>query len=216
MINRTSGDIPFSKTGRMRISTNLTSPNRLFRNTLDTAAANGFRLANVRLNFRTVPEVKSSEPLTAMKVVALKTTISSALANVSVNIPSPAATGITLCFQDAANENNASVNCNALEYINVSSIQYLFNSANSYISYKLDNKSEMLRRAVASFSADDASGKKYQASPEDLAAGRNFFLGSDLDGVMDLRSNTFDIQIQSDIAGTTHNLFIYAHTLTAL
>jgi hypothetical protein len=117
MLNRTSADVPFSKTGRMRISTNLTTPNRLFQNKLAAAGANGFRLANLRLNFRTVPEVASKAPITAMKVVALKTTIASSLSNVSVNIPSPAATGITICFQRASNENVASANCNALEYI---------------------------------------------------------------------------------------------------
>ena len=215
MLNRTSGDIPFSKTGRMRISTNLTTPNRLFQNQLTGAAANGFRLANVRLNFRTVPEAKAAAQLTAMKVVALKTTISSSLANISVNIPSPAATGITLCFQDSANENSASANCNKLEYINVSSVQYMFNSANSYLSFKLEDKAEMIKRAIASFTADGAEGK-YAVTPEDLAAKRNWFLGSDMDGIMDLRDNTFDIQIESDIAGVTHNVFLFCHTLAAL
>ena len=215
MLNRTSADIPFSKTGRMRISTNLTTPNRLFQNQLDGAGASGFRLANVRLNFRTVPEAKSSEPITALKVVALKSTISSSLANLSVNIPSPAATGITMCFQDASNENTASANCNALEYINVSSVQYMFNSANSYLSFKLDDKAEMIKRAIASFRAAGADGK-YEVSPEDLAAKRNFFLGSDLDGVMDLRQNTFDIQIQSDIGGNAHNVYIFCHTISQL
>lgn len=216
MVNRTSGDIPFSKTGRMRISTNLTTPNRLFQNQLTAAQRdNGFRLANVRLNFRTVPEVKASGPLTAMKVVPLKTTISSSLANLSVNIPSPAATGITMCFQNAANENLGGANCSKLEYINVSSVQYMFNSANSYLSYKIDDKAEMIKRTIASFSADGADGK-YQISPEDLAAKRNFMLGSDLDGVMDLRSNTFDIQIQSDINGISHNVYLFCHTLASL
>lgn len=215
MLNRTSDDIPFSKTGRIRISTNLTTPNRLFQNKLAGDIASGFRLANVRLNFRTVPEVAAKGPITAMKVVSLKTTIASSLANISVNIPSPAATGITLCFQRASNDNVPTANCNALEYINVDSIQYLFNSANSYLSYKLDDKAEMIRRAIASFSAD-STHDKYQVSPEDLAAGRNFFLGSDLDGIMDLSQNTFDMQIQSDIAGVAHNVFIFAHTLAQL
>jgi hypothetical protein len=215
MINRTSDDIPFSKTGRMRISTNLTTPNRLFQNQLTAAGASGFRLANVRLNFRSVPEVASKAPITAMKVVALKTTISSSLANMSVNIPSPAATGITLCFQRAANENSASLNCNKLEYINVSSVQYMFNSANSYLSYKIDDKAEMIKRAIASFTADSSDGK-YQVSPEDLAAKRNWFLGSNMDGIMDLRDNTFDIQIQSDIGGVPHNVYLFCHTLAQL
>lgn len=91
----------------------------------------------------------------------------------------------------------------------------MFNSANSYLSFKLDDKAEMIKRAIASFSADGADGK-YQVSPEDLAAKRNWFLGSDLDGIMDLRDNTFDIQIESDIAGTNHNVFLFAHTLAAL
>ena len=215
MLNRTSSDIPFSKTGRMRISTNLTTPNRLFQNQLNAPGANGFRLANLRLNFRSVPEVKASGPITAMKAVALKTTISSSLANISINIPSVAATGITLCFQNSNNENNATSNCNKLEYINVDSIQYLFNSANSYLSYKLDDKSEMIRRAIASFSSD-VDEASYQVSPEDLAAGRNFFLGSNLDGIMDLSKNTFDVQIQSDIAGVNHNVYIFCHELAQL
>jgi hypothetical protein len=75
--------------------------------------------------------------------------------------------------------------------------------------------SNIFRRAIASFSSDSTKDK-YQVSPEDLAAGRNFFLGSDLDGIMDLSQNTFDIQIQSDIAGVQHNMFIYAHTLAQL
>ena len=42
MVNRTSGDIPFSKTGRMRISTNLTTPSRLFQNQLNALETSGF------------------------------------------------------------------------------------------------------------------------------------------------------------------------------
>ena len=91
----------------------------------------------------------------------------------------------------------------------------MFNSANSYLSYKIDDKAEMIKRTIASFSADGADGK-YQIAPTDLAAKRNWMLGSDLDGVMDLRDNTFDIQIQSDIGGVSHNVFIFAHTLAQL
>lgn len=216
VFNRTDQNVPFSKTGKMRISLNLSSVEKMIEDKLTVANIESitYKIKNLKLFFRSVPEDTSIKNVLAQKFTPLKTTISSSLANMSLNVPSQAVTGVSMSFQNVANEGDKSKNNNQLEKINISGLQFFFNSANSYLNYKLDNLSEILIRGLKSLSPsnDEAS---YQINNKNLSNNENFIIGSDMNGVIDLSENSFDVQIESDLQVNTNVYFMF-HSLMSM
>lgn len=216
VFNRTDQNVPFSKTGKMRISLNLSSVEKMIEDKLTVTNIESitYKIRNLKLYFRSVPENTSIKNILAQKFTPLKTTISSSLANMSLNVPSQAVTGVSMSFQNVANEGDKSKNNNQLEKININGLQFFFNSANSYLNYKLDNLSEILIRGLKSISPSNDEAL-YQINNKNLGNNENFIIGSDMDGVIDLSQNSFDIQIESDLNINTNVYFMF-HSLLSM
>ena len=216
VFNRTDQNVPFSKTGKMRISLNLSSVEKMVEDKLTVANIESitYKIKNLKLFFRSVPEDTSIKNVLAQKFTALKTTISSSLANMSLNVPSQAVTGVSMSFQNVANEGDSTKNNNQLEKINISGLQFFFNSANSYLNYKLDNLSEILIRGLKSLSPSNDEAL-YQINNKDLGNNENFIIGSDMNGIIDLSQNSFDVQIESDLQVNTNVYFMF-HSLMSM
>ena len=150
VFNRTDQNISFSKTGSMRVSMNLSTVQKMIEDKLTVANLDNLsvKITNFKLFYRSVPEDESIKSIIAQKITPLKTTISSTLANMSLNVPSQSATGCSISFQQVANEGATSKNNSQLEKINISGLQFFFNSANSYLNYKLTSLSEILMRGL--------------------------------------------------------------------
>jgi len=215
-LNRCDNNISFSKTGKMRISMNLAQDEKFLVNQLTGAGVNSlvYTVSNLRLRYRTVPEDGSDTPVFCQKMTPLKTTINSSLSSMSLNVPSRTATGCSISFQNVNNEGNSKVDNQKLEKINISSIQFFFNSANSYLNYKLDNTSEIVMRGLKSLSPGNDEAM-YQIKSSDLANSNNFIVGSDLDGTIDLSENSFEVQIESDLSVNT-NVYLMFHSLISI
>ena len=61
-------------------------------------------------------------------------------------------------------------------------------------------------------SNDDAT---YQINNKDLGNNENFIVGSDLDGIIDLSQNSFEVQIESDLSSNT-NVYLMFHSLISM
>lgn len=216
VFNRTDQNVPFNKTGKMRISLNLSSVEKMIENKLTVANLESitYKIRNLKLFFRSVPEDPSIKSILAQKFIPLKTTISSSLANISLNVPSQSATGCSISFQNVANEGEEKKNNNQLEKINIKGLQFFFNSANSYLNYKLDNLSEILIRGLKSLSPSNDEAV-YQINNKDLGNNENFIIGSDMDGIIDLSQNSFEVQIESDLNINTNVYFMF-HSLLSM
>ncbi len=216
LINRCDNNISFSKTGKMRVSMTMAQDEKFLVNQLTGAGVNSlvYTVSNLRLRYRSVPEDNVDMPVLLQKITPLKTTINSNLSNMSLNVPSNSATGCSISFQNTGNEGQQRQNNQQLEKINIDSIQFFFNSANTYLNYKLDNTSEIIMRGLKSLSPSNDEAM-YQIKSTDLANNENFIVGSDLDGTIDLSENSFEVEIQSDIATNT-NVYLMFHSLVKI
>jgi len=214
VLNRTNADIPFEKTGKVRISMNLAQNEKALENHLTGITGLVYTITDMRLRFRSVPSSQVSESIVAQKLTPLKTTINSTNASVSFNVPSKASNGVSISFQKQSNEGNPSKDNLELEKLNVQSVQYFFNSANTYLNYKLDNTSEIIMRGLKSVSPNNDEGT-YQITQADLASNSNFIIGTDFDGVIDLSENSFEVELQSNINSAT-NVYLVFHSLVSM
>ena len=214
VLNRTNADIPFEKTGKVRISMNLAQNEKALENHLTGITGLVYTITDMRLRFRSVPSSQVSESIVAQKLTPLKTTINSTNASMSFNVPSKASNGVSISFQAQSNEGNPSKDNLELEKLNVQSVQYFFNSANTYLNYKLDNTSEIIMRGLKSVSPNNDEGT-YQITQADLASNSNFIIGTDFDGVIDLSENSFEVELQSNINSAT-NVYLVFHSLVSM
>lgn len=216
VFNRTDQNVAFSKTGKMRVSFNLSSVEKMIEDklTVNNLESLTFKILNLKLFYRTVPEDPTIKSIISQKITPLKTTISSTLASMSLNVPSQSATGCSISFQKVANEGDKTKNNNQLEKINISGLQFFFNSANSYLNYKLESLSEILMRGLKSVSPSNDEGT-YEINNKDLGNNENFIVGSDLDGIIDLSQNSFEVQIESDLSTNT-NVYLMFHSLVSM
>ena len=214
VFNRTDSDVSFAKTGKMRISINLSSPEKCIVNQLTTADTISYTITDLKLRFRSVPDDGAPTQVIAQKLVPLKTTINSSLSSMSLNVPSQSATGCSISFQNTSNEGNPKFNNSQLEKINITGLQFFFNSANTYLNYQLKNRSEILLRGLKSLSPNNDEAT-YQCTSTNFANDENYVVGTDLDGIVDLSQNSFEVQIESDIQTNT-NVYLAFHSIISM
>ena len=216
VFNRTDQNVSFSKTGPMRLSMNLSTVEKMIQDNLTDANLEqiSYKLSNVKLFYRSVPEDSSIKTIIAQKFTPLKTTIASTLASMSLNVPSQSATGCSISFQKVSNEGLSSGNNSQLEKINVTGLQFFFNSANSYLNYRLSSVSEILLRGLKSISPKNDESM-YQINGQTLGNNENYIVGTDLDGIIDLSQNSFEVQIESDLTANT-NVYLMFHSMVSI
>ncbi len=207
IFNRSSQDVPFSRTGKMKITCNLATAKSALVDfsTAASVADLSYELSNVQMYFRTVPAVKNSGPIQFSKVIGIKTTIDTTSASIASNVPSSACSGVVMSFQPLSTENKAGQDNYRLFNPHVSSCEFLFNSTNSYINYQLKDQSEIVMRALKAFQND---GDDNQMKLSNMFDNKNMMVGTDFNGLLDLTQNQFEIQLNTAIT-ETNNVYMY-------
>lgn len=215
-LNRSDSNIPFSKTGKMRISINLESDEKAITNRITEAGVGQvqYKIEKLRCKYRTVPEDPSSDVILMEKVNPVKSTINSTLASISINVPTKASTGCSISFQATGNEGVGGLDNNSLEKINISGLQFFYNNANTYLNYKLESLSEIVMRGLKSYSPSNDEATN-DITEESIASNDGLIVGSDFDGVISLAENSFEVSVESDVSVNT-NVYLYFHSLMNL
>ena len=215
-LNRSDSNIPFSKTGKMKISINLESDEKAIKDRITQADVSQvtYRIEKLRCRYRSVPEDPNAGSIIMEKITPVKATINSTLATLSLNVPTNASSGCSISFQSAANEGVGDLDNNACEKINVSGLQFFYNNANTYLNYKLESISEIIMRGLKSYSPSNDEGTN-DISEDNIASNENFVVGTDFDGVISLAENSFEVSIESDVTQRT-NVYLYFHSLLNL
>ena len=55
----------------------------------------------------------------------------------------------------------------------------------------------------------------YQLDAQNFGNNENYIVGSDLDGIIDLSENSFEVQIESDLTANT-NVFLMFHSIISI
>ena len=215
VLNRTNADIPFDKTGKVRVSMNLAQNEKALENHLTGVNNLVYTITEMRMRFRSVPSSPTNEPIVAQKMIPLKTTINSTNASMSFQVPSKGSNGVTISFQKQSNEGNPAKDNLELEKLNVQSVQFFYNSANTYLNYKLETTSEIIQRGLKSISPSNDEGT-YQITQADLASNSKFVIGTDFDGVIDLTQNSIEVELQSNSIDSPTNVYLMFHALMSM
>ena len=146
--------------------------------------------------------------------ICLKSTINSALANVSSKVPA-IADSVVISFLTQAREVANQFNNTELEKLpSVTKVRYMFNdSTNKYISYELKHITEMIYEGIK---AMNKQNEKTMARPDLLAANKSFMIGLDFSQPIDLSKQKFNLQIENSQAINPMLMFAYYSSIISL
>ena len=214
-LNKMDGDnLPFNKTGAIRVSINLAKNLSALEGGLVGTAAN-YNISDVRLAYNSM-DMPSGPMKSVMRTAYnFKSSVLSSTANVSARVPA-ICDAVTICAQRQDRENVKVLSNYSLEEPrNFKSIQYMFNdSTNQYISYVIESKEEALEKGIESLVATGHNGV---FSAGKLERNNNFVVGLPFNGFVDLSNQRFNVQLVSDIdTANPYNLYMYFHSLHSL
>lgn len=209
-LNRMVGDdYSFEKNGEIKVQVNLARNNRVLFG-LSGDGTQAYTLTNVRLRYITVPDDGSQGVMMMNSVVSVKSAINSAQATISARVPASRCNGVILNFIEQANDNSNTANSYRLEQFNgLESVEYLFNdSTNKYITYRLENRDEIIRRGLEALADQPYDGGHNLVSHSKLSVNQGFLAGLSFTEYIDLSSQKFTVMLNSNI---TVNSALVAH-----
>jgi len=208
-LNKTSRDIPASKTGEIELQINLAkNQDALYGGHQD--ANSNYELRNLRCQFKTIPEQKDPSPVVMDLVYNIKSNMLSGSSSVSANVPAPCYAMVANFIQVQHNSVNV-FNSLALEDINqLAEVQMLFNESvsNSLIAYNLTDQTEMLERFIDAMSTSSHN----QVSKDKWKSNDAWALGLDFENEVDLTNNRFTLNIRtnaSNINTYPYDVYMY-------
>ena len=216
MLNNVLSDnkvVPLARTGgEIRLSIRLARVfNALYGTGVDSTVT--YALKNTRLCFTTVPDAGDVGPIVFRSVVGLKQNVNSSFINIASQVPA-VATGVSATFLEQSREGAAVYNNMALEVLpNLSELQFLFNDANTPITYVINDRAEILQRYVDSLRSAGANA----ASLQSVYANKDYGIGLRFNSAVDLRGQKFNVQLQSGAdSAQPFQIFMYFHTLVEM
>ncbi len=194
-LNKTSRDIPFSKTGAIELQISLAKDqNALYGG--DQDANSNYEIRNLRCQYKTIPEQQDPSPVVMDIVYNVKSNMLSGSTSISTNISAPCYAMVANFIQVQHNSVNV-FNSYALEDIKqLSEVQMLFNESisNSLIAYNMTDQTEMLDRALDAIGASSHN----QVSKDKWKSNDAWALGLNFEDEVDLQDNRFTMNIRTD------------------
>lgn len=206
-LNHCSGNVPFSKSGFIKISINLGRDVNFFAGVGHTVA-NNYVLTEMRCSYYTVPANPNPPQVFMRRMLNIKTSLNSAHANLSARVPATCS-AMFVNFQPSNNENSIVVNNNQLHSIpNLNYIQFEFGSSTSqYISYKLEDRGDQLQKfleAMGSMGHNNVSAEKWKEN-------NTFGLGLNFQSPVDLSNSKFNLELDSSFDFSTNPYVAYLY-----
>lgn len=194
-INKTSRDIPFSKTGEIELQINLAkNQDALYGG--DQDANSNYELRNLRCQYKTIPEQKDPSPVVMDIVDNVKSNMLSGSSSVSANVSAPCYAMVANFIQVQHNSVNV-FNSYALEDVKkLAEVQMLFNESisNSLVAYNMTDQTEMLERFIDAISESSHN----QVSKDKWKSNDAWAIGLNFEDEVDLSSNRFTMNIRTD------------------
>ena len=208
VLNHSSGNAPFSKTGFIKISINLARDANFLQGVAQTVNIN-YELSEVRCCYYTVPANPSPPPVIMRRMLNIKTSLNSAHANLSARVPATCS-GMFANFQPSANENALITNNNQLHSLpQLNYVQFQFSSSTSqYIAYKIEDRGDQLHKFLEAMGS--VSGHN-NVSAEKWKANNTFGLGLNFNSAVNLANSQFNVEIDSSFDFSTNPYVAYLY-----
>lgn len=191
MWNRQAGgDYSFDRNGFIRISCVLAAN----RHALFGGVGGDYVLEDVVCRFVSVPDDGTDEPMLMRSYVNVVSSLQSTATTISARVPSQQVNSVTMSFINQARMQSSEFCSTALEGLpKWESIEYLFaNSMQNFITYKIVDEDDALRRGLESMESAGHS----QVSAKTLKANRGTLFGLDFAEYVDLSQQKFTINLQ--------------------
>ena len=213
-LNRMSGDdLPFRKTGTIRLSLNL-ARNIAALYGPKVVAGSSYQISDLTVCYYSVPDTGQGTKTQMQTVVNIKSNIQSQLANISAKVPA-IANACSISFQRQSCENQLQEsNYENHNLVGVNEVTFMFNdSQNQYVTFALESRQEMLNNYLSSLQSaghNQANANKYKSN-------RGFGLGLSFGGYVDLRNQKFNVQLSSGASNqNVYNVYLYFHALATI
>ena len=209
ILNKMVGDhLPFEKSGEIRLTINLAKNQSALMGSLQGSGAN-YEIFGLRCLYQSVETAVDpmSTSTTMRNVHCVKTSIQSATANISAQVPA-VADACHVCFQRQDRENANIFNNNQLCQVpNIRRVQFLWNdSTNKYISYEQNDQNTMLKGFIDSFQNTGHN----MTFRDDFRTYDGFGLGQHFNGFIDLSKTRFGLQLTTDIdSSKPYNVYMF-------
>ena len=212
-LNNSSADVPFDKTGFMRVSFTLARAfNVLYGSSVDSTCS--YKLYKLKLTYTTEP-VDGTETMPLMKrKIFIKQALTSGTTSVQTKVPG-VVSAVSCSFLKQQNENSAIPNTLQTEVLpQLKNVQYLFSgNTNEYLAFRLNSREEILSRYLSSFGEMD----KNKMTLRNLSCNNSFGIGLDFAEPVDLTQTSFNIQMNAEAtASAPYVIYMFFHSLISL
>ena len=215
ILNRMSGDdLPHEKTGDIRLTFNLNRNIAALMGPSQTAATT-YQLTNLKVIFQSVPTVGNPmKTATSFRsVYNVKSSIQTSLASVSVQVPA-VCDAVSISFMRQQDENvpvSSNVQCQKVPGIR--DLSFLFNSANEFITYQIQDVNEMIHRYIDSF---ENTGEN-QMMLDTFRGNQGFGVGLQFRELINLSNQKFTMNVTSNILNNIPmSTFFYFHSALSI
>lgn len=217
-LNRASdaqGGMPtldYNKSGTIRINIKLSRTLDMFYGP-DVSSSVTYTLSNLRLQYSTVPQMLASMNLSMISLVTIKSTLESNFTNLSSRVPG-VCRSVAISFISQAHETQGLFNNYETEVVPlVKQVKFLSNGSQDYITYDVENESEILQRYIEAF---NDTGKN-NMTLEMLKANKSYGIGLDFGKYYDLTSQQFNVQINSGVSSENPmTAYLFFHSLLTM
>jgi hypothetical protein len=208
-LNKMSGgDLPYSKSGMVRVSINLAPNSSALMGSALNNAQDSYTLKNPRLLYRSLPDNGKNKQTIMRTLYNTKNSFQSNLANIQVRAP-VVASSVSVSFQKQSKEQTAPHSNYQMEKPrNINRVEFNFNNAVERIAYPIEDLNEMNQRFIDSY-LDTGHN---QTGGDRRNDNNGFGVGISFGSLVNLENQTFGLQVSSSANNANpYNVYQYFH-----
>ena len=209
-LNKSDGDISFSRNGVITLSIRTASKNQFLTN---AGATNEYSLTDVMLMYQT--EQGGSSPVSASTYHMVKHTVSSGSSSVQTRVPA-VCESVSCSFILASRQNQNDFNDNECAVVpSVSRLQWEFNDSLSMVKYDMTDRDEILYNYLRSMGVSDFNNVRVNTLVNE---NKTYGIGLNFGGVgINLLKEKIGVDIISGVDNTTpYSMYMYFRSSVSL
>ena len=208
-LNKMSGgDLPYAKSGMVRVSINLAPNSSALMGSALNNAQDSYTLKNPRLLYRSLPDNGKNKQTIMRTLYNTKNSFQSNFANIQVRAP-VVADAVSVSFQKQSKEQTAPHSNYQMEKPrNINRVEFNFNNAVERIAYPIEDLNEMNQRFIDSY-LDTGHNR---VGGDRRSDNTGFGVGISFGGLVNLENQTFGLQVSSSANNQNpYNCYQYFH-----
>lgn len=225
--NSSSADIPYRRTGLMRISLRFAPLNEALFGS-DWASTGGYWISDLQLHYEVVPDAGSNDPIIFQIYQHVPHVVNSNNANIS-SLMAGLSNSMSASFLQARLENDSYVN-NLLQTCklpDVTRVTFSFNDSDTVrVAYPIENNEELELNYQRSLGVDGVNSlflskqQRYNGSTSADDTTSGYGIGISFGTLKNLTNSKFDLNIQAGADGATTNnkyrAFLYFRSILSM